>query len=248
MAVPEREAAELREVVGAILRDLAHARAMGDAFSRELSAEYEKDPLLRLFPVPRSEVRQATITLKFAVEETGPGEGTEEEGVQAKVAAAVAADAALEDDAYAVRGYERLRAALAQRRERLAPLVLAEMERRLSSRSWGTASARRELGGVLAEGVMRVFERDAEVGKALPERRAAVQSRIRARLDLRLREARQQWAQPRRGPRRVLVNVDRLEKVPEAAISSLTLVVEMRNHQWVHPAGGEGQPSRLSER
>jgi hypothetical protein len=59
--------AELSDILGTILRDLAWARAVADNFSRNISLEYAQDPILSAFPVPRVEIRQAAIELAFAV-------------------------------------------------------------------------------------------------------------------------------------------------------------------------------------
>jgi hypothetical protein len=59
--------ADLNTVLGAILRDVAQARVMSDLFSRNVSVEYQQDAVLRAFPVPRIDVVQATIDLRFAV-------------------------------------------------------------------------------------------------------------------------------------------------------------------------------------
>ncbi|HEV8251578.1 MAG TPA: hypothetical protein VGQ15_16525 [Gaiellaceae bacterium] len=59
--------AELNDVLGAILRDLAQARVTADLFSQTVSAEYQPTGVLSGFSVPRVEVTQASIDLKFAV-------------------------------------------------------------------------------------------------------------------------------------------------------------------------------------
>lgn len=61
--------AELHDIMGAILRDLAQARVTSDLYSREISKHYEKDSLLRLFPIPRTEINDVEIELKFAINE-----------------------------------------------------------------------------------------------------------------------------------------------------------------------------------
>lgn len=57
---------QLHHIVGAILRDIAQSRVTSDLYSREISQYYEKDSLLRLFPVPRSEIKEVEFDLKFA--------------------------------------------------------------------------------------------------------------------------------------------------------------------------------------
>lgn len=68
--------AELKEVLGGVLRDIVDARVTGDLYSKELSEEYLKDPILSSFPVPRAEIREATTSLKFSVNavETPPAD------------------------------------------------------------------------------------------------------------------------------------------------------------------------------
>ncbi len=60
----------LSETLGSLLKDIAHSRVKSDIFSRQASLEYIKDPVLRLFPVPRAEIRSADLELTFAVAET----------------------------------------------------------------------------------------------------------------------------------------------------------------------------------
>jgi hypothetical protein len=66
--------AELNTVLGAILRDVAQSRVVADLFSRNVSVEYQQDPILKDFPVPRVEIVQATLDLKFAVTEVADAE------------------------------------------------------------------------------------------------------------------------------------------------------------------------------
>ena len=60
--------ADLEQVIGAILRDLAKSRFASDIYSRSISRYYEQDFLLRRFPIPRAEIEEAEIELKFAIE------------------------------------------------------------------------------------------------------------------------------------------------------------------------------------
>lgn len=67
----------LSKVVGAILRDITDARSQADLQAREISRLYAADAILRYFPVPRAEVQDIRIELKFAVhtEKIRPGTG-----------------------------------------------------------------------------------------------------------------------------------------------------------------------------
>ena len=67
----------LSKVVGAILRDITDARSQADLQAREISRLYAADDILRYFPVPRAEIQDIRIELKFAVhtEKVRPGTG-----------------------------------------------------------------------------------------------------------------------------------------------------------------------------
>ena len=58
---------QLHQIIGTVLRDIAQARVTSDIFSRDISKYYERDSLLRLFPIPRVEVSQVEIDLNFAI-------------------------------------------------------------------------------------------------------------------------------------------------------------------------------------
>ncbi|WP_299398379.1 hypothetical protein [Pelagibius sp.] len=59
--------ADLQQIVGAILRDLAKARFSADLYSRSIARYYENDYLLRKFPVPRADFEEVEIDLKFSI-------------------------------------------------------------------------------------------------------------------------------------------------------------------------------------
>lgn len=61
--------AELHNIVGAILRDIAQSRVTSDLYSREVSRYYEEDSLLRLFPIPRTEIKEVEIDLCFGIKD-----------------------------------------------------------------------------------------------------------------------------------------------------------------------------------
>lgn len=58
--------ARLDDVVGAILRDLTLAQDVASKHTRMLAVEYASDPLLRYFPIPRTELSDVDIELRFA--------------------------------------------------------------------------------------------------------------------------------------------------------------------------------------
>ena len=59
--------AELYQLIGAVLRDVSQARFMSDLYSRQISFTYERDSLLRRFPVPRTEINEVEFNLPFVV-------------------------------------------------------------------------------------------------------------------------------------------------------------------------------------
>jgi hypothetical protein len=66
--------ADLQQVVGALLRDLAKARFSADLYSRSISRYYENDYLLRRFPVPRADLEEVELDLKFSIAEVPASE------------------------------------------------------------------------------------------------------------------------------------------------------------------------------
>lgn len=61
--------AELGALLGGILAELARARQIADQLTRELVAEYEKDPVLASMSVPRVTMSEVNLTLRFTVDE-----------------------------------------------------------------------------------------------------------------------------------------------------------------------------------
>lgn len=59
--------AKLKEILGKILSDITKAQAITDAYSRDLKPSYQNDPFLKLLSVPRTEIKDITIFLKFAI-------------------------------------------------------------------------------------------------------------------------------------------------------------------------------------
>ncbi|MEQ8355343.1 MAG: hypothetical protein RH942_07390 [Kiloniellaceae bacterium] len=77
--------ADLQQVVGAILRDMAKARFSADLYSRSIARYYENDYLLRRFPVPRADIEEMELDLKFSIAEV-PGSEVNKESQEANAA------------------------------------------------------------------------------------------------------------------------------------------------------------------
>ena len=58
---------QLTKVLAEILRSVASARVEADATSARLATQYQKDPVLSCFPVPRVDIKELNIHLKFAL-------------------------------------------------------------------------------------------------------------------------------------------------------------------------------------
>jgi len=74
--------AEFQDIVGAILKEIAQARIASDLYAREVSQEYQKDQLLRLFPVPRTEIKDIAIDMRFAITEVDTQQRTQNRNLQ----------------------------------------------------------------------------------------------------------------------------------------------------------------------
>ena len=73
---------KLHQIVGTILRDIAQSRVYSDIYSYEVSVHYEKDSLLRQFPVPRTEITELEIDLKFAFSDRSTDTEIDQDGIQ----------------------------------------------------------------------------------------------------------------------------------------------------------------------
>jgi hypothetical protein len=60
---------ELHQILGSLFSDIAQSVFTSDLYSRDISRYYEQDGLLRHFPVPRTEISELDLDLKFAISE-----------------------------------------------------------------------------------------------------------------------------------------------------------------------------------
>lgn len=58
---------ELHQILGSLFRDVSQSIFTSDMYAREISQYYEQDALLRHFPVPRTEIDELEVQLKFAI-------------------------------------------------------------------------------------------------------------------------------------------------------------------------------------
>jgi hypothetical protein len=64
--------AQLKDIIGAVLRDLSEAQDTAVRYSSALSQEYRLDPVLKQFAVPRADLGEVDIDLKFALKSVTP--------------------------------------------------------------------------------------------------------------------------------------------------------------------------------
>lgn len=249
--------AELSKVVGALLRDIAHSRVMSDIFSRDASVEYEKDALLRLFPVPRVEIKEAKIDLSFAVNKVEPRKvGTAEVfgpaiNASAKRFGAVALDKVLEKHKDP-QGVLKLVSMKHPRLEEALEKALAETAKKSDAELKG---ALRNRYGAFRKKIYKTFSErffeDKDVkdalmkGTTMPKLRrkfAALANEFGKDLISRIKSAQKEAEESLSVD--VAVTKEELAELPETMISKLTLVVETRNYEWTQVNEVEGQPIR----
>lgn len=61
--------ARLNGIVSGMLRDLVESRVAADSLSRQQAEIYWADPVLTQFPVPRFAIKEASIKLRFAIDD-----------------------------------------------------------------------------------------------------------------------------------------------------------------------------------
>jgi hypothetical protein len=60
--------ARIKAILEAWLADVTEARASADRISAKLSERYGNDPILKFFPVPRAEIEELRVEMKFLVD------------------------------------------------------------------------------------------------------------------------------------------------------------------------------------
>lgn len=248
--------AELTQVLGTILKDVAHSRVISDAFSRDISVDYAKDPILVNFPVPRVEIREASIQLKFAVNAVQQGE-VDREGIARDRLSSLAS-------ALSQRVYQGLILDSPQRDQLLAmleekgldlPALLAAQITQITTKQFPLVLAAvqgkpqeliRQLEATLQESV-----RNNEALWAILKKSTRVQD-LRERISAAVTPAVNDYVAGvgqaidtagREGLRvDVAVTRNELADTPESVLSFVSIVTEIRNYAWTQVGGTEEQP------
>lgn len=246
--------AELTQVLGTILKDVAQSRVISDTFSRDISVDYANDPILINFPVPRVEIKQASIALKFAVnavEQKLPDTDSIVHGYIARYAP-VLAQQVFERTVLENPNKEQLLAMLEEKQTDLQG-QLAEKTEGLLVESAKTLLSQPEAVSKQLQGmIQQVLREDSALWNAL---RKGILVRDLNQIIEKLTTAavsalKQQIEQAVGSAGRQGVSVDvavsrgELLDLPEAILSHVNIVAEIRNYEWTTVGGTDEQPIR----
>ncbi|KIH76031.1 hypothetical protein SAMN05660860_02650 [Geoalkalibacter ferrihydriticus] len=237
--------AELHQILGALLRDIAQARFSSDIYSRNISRYYEQNSLLRRFPVPRAEIEEVEIELKFSLSGVdfsgGSGEGREvqlasffERQSNALASrfvetAAAAARSLGKDDLASELGREAFRIDL---RQDMLRYLMNNYPHLIDAGGRFDADAAQEgLKPVVARALAYRMERVESVDPDLA-RGILGKTEIKSVLALMQKEIREFWG--RGGDCRVLAEIGgaALAELPPEVISSIKIKAGLRNYNW----------------
>jgi hypothetical protein len=250
--------AELTEVVGTILKDLAQSRVLSDIFSRDVSREYEQDPILVDFPVPRVEIKEAAIQIQFAINAVERKDVDEEKITQDEISnGSIDAGRALFTELVLKHPNSRdLLSVIKEKRISLQDRLVGMIKENTLENRTALRDAMDDKPGVLIRKLQSPIEaflredqdlwkallnglRVAEIRKVLTVNlRSGVRDlvqRVRTSLDIAEREA-------------LIVDVavtkDELTDVSEIVMSQINLVTEVRNYEWNEVGEEDGVPIR----
>jgi hypothetical protein len=239
--------ADLTDVLGAVLRDIARARVVSDLFSRDISKEYAADPILEAFPVPRADIRQASVGLAFAVAAVNPRTARLDDVIEAhaRIHGAAFVQGILEDLVEPA-GLDRdaMRTELVQAVDQAVRVDPEALKRALDGRP-------ELLAEQLNKAVAEVFFVDDERLRAVTRARSITD--VRAVIAAAAAECAAGFAaaaalvsaRGAAGAVDVSVSLRELLDVPEAVLSRIELVTEIRNYTWVDVGDGERPDRRL---
>jgi hypothetical protein len=247
--------ADLAEFLGTVFRNLTQARVASDLFSRDVGRQYQKDPVLVEFPVPRLEVKEANIRLRFAVNALE----------RRQIPLAELAGPVVQEEASRLTGQlrrelieasperEAILRALADKGVDLDKALPAAIERAaLEGKALEAALAGRP--ATLVRGVQRALSalllEDAALRRliARPAGAGAVRDQIRRKASEAAERLVREVEAAREAAARQAVRVDaavtrrELAEVPESLLAEITVVAEIRNYEWTETGEAGGKP------
>jgi hypothetical protein len=241
--------AELQQILGNIFKDIAQARVTSDIYSRNISKYYEQDPLLRKFPLPRTEVSEVEVDLKFIM--SGLESSLEQdEGLETATApmfiklSRELSDGLFEHMLEASKKYANFSPDTAKK--------LAGTEYRIYLSQSLVVYFQRNRGKLVKKGKFNIREASEDIGqllrtraddlltdsglseKQLEEMVKAVFRKLDIESQLRSVEKPILAAHKEDGEFKVGVEVtaDKLAEAPEASISSVKVKAQVRNYIW----------------
>jgi hypothetical protein len=241
---------ELHHILGSIFRDIAQSVFTSDMYSRDISRYYEQDPLLRHFPVPRTEVDELEVQLKFAIAniDLNPAQSVSRESSAATVFVDFSYDLSeqfFETLASHLEGEEKVAGdtwrkvnSLEQRiylRQDLLKYFLREQGSLIDAQGeFQVNEARREIGGLLNQRVEWLLK---DTPLAAGTLKKIADTTIKSlKLDIQLKELveplRFAWEQGGDFTLNVEITADKLQGMDPAQLSTVHVRTRMRNYLW----------------
>ncbi len=246
----------LSDTLGALLKDIAASRVKADLFSRDASLEYFKDPVLRLFPVPRVEIRSADLELTFAVSAARENEVDETQIARVVVEQSAAAlrHSLMLVPAKPSRKAEQLESLAAVLQDKRRD-VEDEIESKLNTiLQTNAATLVKQLTTTPASAVKTIGTSAQRILRtAVKEKRATIA--FTSQLQNEVNERVQSWAEAAGQAIRealarakaeafavdLAVTKDELLNVNEKAIARVKVTVEIQNYEWVESEDEDGR-------
>lgn len=248
--------AELRDVLGSILRDVSTSRVASDLFTRDVSAVYRDDPQLRGFPVPRIEIREATIDLKFAVLEIEEAEtkGTTISGDSLKAHLTNLVGPVLEGSVF-VGDLEKNLLERGLTPEIVAAQIVGHVAEAVGARPQLLGQILNQEPTELAATVEESLRATGEVWSVVESmgRIRAVNKGLRDELRPRMADLAASLRAEAHAPRadlklKVAITSHELTDVPPEKVSHVRIVTEIQNYIWSEPSeASEGVPRLIPE-
>lgn len=259
---------QLSHIIAAFLTDLTYAQDESNEYSKRLAPKYQKDEILRFFPVPNGVLTEAVVTLRFAPLEPVASKPPPVQsaftlssraieslanalaGILAAAIAGEISQASMEGDRLALyRALTGERGAM----QLAAPLLpIAEEFLRTCMEEGSTEAAWRRAGRQLRASLGPTLSSDATVQRVYPDRGSIIRLGERAydNASVTIEKLLAQsgaYVHALSATRdvipdvRVTIDAERLREFPDHAVQTLTLKATLRNYKWVvvTEAGGK---------
>jgi hypothetical protein len=248
---------DLSAVMGTLLKGLANSRVTSDIYSRDVSLKYEEDPILRLFPVPRIEIKEVTISLPFTIKNIEQGPVQKDEIIKSiqKVEASKFADHLYSAVILKQKNREVLLTQIneTQFKKNISKTLEKQLSLRVNYIEKALEGKKEDLNILLAEATRKELLSDPALAKELLTRlnqeslTKLLEQTTNDFLDtVLLKDAKKaiQTAQEKATIIDVGVTASELDGVPENLTTRITVVSDMRNYKWTQVEEVNGKPVR----